>query len=243
MRIASLGHPECRSLMPEPSPRDFAEAMKQNGFAVVERLVGPDDIVSIRKAVDRIFENAALKKRELGERGGAPQIIELPDLMAFAPELARSRFYEIAKTYSEAYLGGVSVCNYAHAIIKPPMNKKETAWHQDSAYHRPITFCRRRVHWWLPLHDVSVEQGCMQFVPGSHKFPRLRHTPVAPSSDAVKAALPAGVQVVKCPLAAGSASAHLPNTLHCTGANMSDRPRQAFIVQFARRTILPRINF
>lgn len=72
------------------------------------------------------------------------------------------------------------------------MNMKETAWHQDSAYLRRVTFSRRRVHWWLPLHDVTIEQGCMQFVPGSHNSRRMSHVPVAPTSDALKTVLPEG---------------------------------------------------
>ena len=28
---------------------------------------------------------------------------------------------------------------------------------------------------WLPMHDVSVEMGAMQFIPGSHKRGLLNH--------------------------------------------------------------------
>jgi ectoine hydroxylase-related dioxygenase (phytanoyl-CoA dioxygenase family) len=128
---------------------------------------------------------------------------------------------------------------FDHVIYKPPNSNRETAWHQDSAYTPRFWRYLRRVHWWLPLHDVSVEQGCMQYVPGTQHSARMKHVQVAPTSDAVRTFLPEGSEVVACPIDAGSACVHLPKTLHCAGPNITSRPREAFILQFVAPTLLP----
>ena len=142
------------------------------------------------QAIENCLHRDDVKTRELGERGGAPQIIEIARPCLLAEEISRSRFFRNAKAFSEKYFEHEVVYHFDHAIIKPPMNQRETAWHQDSAYSHRLNFAAQRLHWWLPLHDVSVEQGCMRFVRGSHKIGQLRHVSVGATSDAIKTLLP-----------------------------------------------------
>src|SRR4029077_15555646 len=100
-----------------------------------------------------------------------------------------------------------------------------------------------RVHWWLPLHDVPIEQGCMRYVPGTHHSSRMKHVAGGPTSDAIKTFLPEQSKVVDCPVTAGSACVHLPKTLHSAGPNITQLPREAYIVQFATQSFLPSLDF
>jgi ectoine hydroxylase-related dioxygenase (phytanoyl-CoA dioxygenase family) len=217
--------------------------LEHDGFAVVEDLTDLEDIGVIRRAIENCLRRCDVKTKELGERGGAPQIIEIARLCLLVDEITQSRFFKNAKAFSEKYFEHQVVYHFDHAIIKPPMNQRETAWHQDSAYSHRLNFAARRLHWWLPLHDVSVEQGCMRFVRGSHKIGQLRHVSVGATSDAIKTVLPNDAEVVVCPLRAGSATVHLPATLHSTGPNATQRPRFAFILQFARSNWTHRLPF
>ena len=219
---------------------DAAQALNRDGFAILEGVATSEEIAEIRTAVNAVRTVPGITTRELGERGGAPQIIEVEDVLELSPGLRNCGFFARAKAISAKLLRGPVVRYYDHVIFKPPMNMKETAWHQDAVYHRPVTFHSRRLHWWLPLHDVDEDQSCMRFVPGTHLAPIAKHCPVGPTSDALRTQLPEGATVISCPLKEGSATVHLPNTLHSTGPNNSDRPRTAFIVQYAARTYLPR---
>jgi hypothetical protein len=56
------------------------------------------------------------------------------------------------------------------ALLKPPMLGREKPWHQDHAYFdyplgTPI------VGVWIALDEATVENGCMQFLPGQHRDP------------------------------------------------------------------------
>jgi hypothetical protein len=54
---------------------------------------------------------------------------------------------------------------------KPAFSGKETPWHQDGEYYpiKPLEVLTV----WIPLDDVTPENGPMQFIPGSHKQHKL----------------------------------------------------------------------
>ena len=80
------------------------------------------------------------------------------------------------------------------AFSKDGGSPAETPWHQDESYwpdlpdKRALSFWSERnefphVHHLsyngrFPMEDASVENGCMWFVPGSHKRGLLPHRPV-----------------------------------------------------------------
>jgi phytanoyl-CoA hydroxylase len=59
-------------------------------------------------------------------------------------------------------------------IFKPPRIGGEVACHQDSTYIR--TEPESCVGFWFALEDATLENGCMQFIPGGHRQPlKKRH--------------------------------------------------------------------
>jgi phytanoyl-CoA hydroxylase len=53
------------------------------------------------------------------------------------------------------------------ALIKPPFHGSEKPWHQDTAYF-DWTPLGGIVGVWIALDPATVENGCMQLIPGSH---------------------------------------------------------------------------
>ena len=54
------------------------------------------------------------------------------------------------------------------ALVKPPRLGREKPWHQDNAYFNypqgtPV------IGTWTALDEATIENGCMQFMPGQHK--------------------------------------------------------------------------
>jgi ectoine hydroxylase-related dioxygenase (phytanoyl-CoA dioxygenase family) len=132
-----------------------AQSLNRDGYAILEAVATSDEVAEIRRTVTRIMRLPELKRRELGERGGVPQIVEIEDVLELSPDLQKCGFFARAKEISAKLLKAPAEAHYNHVIFKPPMNMKETAWHQDAAYGRRLTFSSRRLHWWLPLHDVG----------------------------------------------------------------------------------------
>jgi ectoine hydroxylase-related dioxygenase (phytanoyl-CoA dioxygenase family) len=50
--------------------------------------------------------------------------------------------------------------------------------HQDAAYWPPLQSDTAAANCWLALSNISKENGCLRYVPGSHLEPELRrHRP------------------------------------------------------------------
>jgi ectoine hydroxylase-related dioxygenase (phytanoyl-CoA dioxygenase family) len=59
----------------------------------------------------------------------------------------------------------------SQVFCKPPVTGKAIPWHQDGQYWpiRPIATCSV----WIALDDATPENGCMRYIPGSHKARKL----------------------------------------------------------------------
>jgi len=216
--------------------RELGAELFRDGFLAIDNITNADDIRSIREEIVALLSERNARKsrfRNLGDAvddSGEATILEMISPSAACPRLLDSLFFRRALQFSRAILGASARLQYEHCLSKPPFSPTETAWHQDCAYQR-IQRSTRRLHWWLPLQDVSTDNGCMQFVPGSHLGPVLAHARRSAGGIALRTNLPAVAEPVACPLDVGGATIHLPRTLHYTGQNNSAAPRHAWILQ------------
>jgi ectoine hydroxylase-related dioxygenase (phytanoyl-CoA dioxygenase family) len=114
-------------------------------------------------------------------------------------------------------------------VVKPPEAATPVPWHQDNGYGPvdPIEY----VTCWLALEDATIENGCLEVLPGSHLDGIAQHS----GSDEVQHLLEAdaaGREGVKVPVAKGSALVFSSLLLHRSGPNRSDRSRAAWVIQF-----------
>ncbi len=78
---------------------------------------------------------------------------------------------------------GPDIILWASAVFcKPAATGLEVPWHQDGQYWpiRP----RATVTVWIALDDVDVGNGCMRYIPGSHRMGEFSHD-VSPREDLV----------------------------------------------------------
>jgi ectoine hydroxylase-related dioxygenase (phytanoyl-CoA dioxygenase family) len=85
---------------------------------------------------------------------------------------------------------------------------------------------------WLTLDDVNVDNGAMQFIPGTH-FKTVEHD----RAKATNTLLDSGDQVgdaqpVVVDLPAGGIAIHHCQTLHQTAPNTTDRQRRAVAIHY-----------
>jgi hypothetical protein len=119
-------------------------------------------------------------------------------------------------------------------FCKPARHGGVVAWHQDFSYW---TFTKPMHHLtcWIGLDDANKENGCLYFVPGSHRWGLLPITGLTGEMDAVTEILTAEQKQaferrVANELPRGHASFHHPLTMHGSYANYSDRPRRAVVL-------------
>ena len=225
--------------------QDDVQFFEENGYLVLHGIVDEDEIEWMREAYDRIF--AAKAGRDVGdqfdlagtdEEGADAKLPQILSPSKYAPELLNGRFRERVLHVAQALLGADAELGGDHAILKPAQTGAATPWHQDEAYWDP-SFDYRAFSAWIPLQDVTVENGCMWFVPGSHKLDVLPHHSIGhdPRVHGLEVESADTSAAVACPIPAGSATFHLSRTLHYTGPNLSDAPRRAYILGAGTKAI------
>lgn len=132
-----------------------------------------------------------------------------------------------------ARLGGVDAVRYYHdqALIKPPFGNP-TAWHIDNtswSFHG-----RDAMTLWIALDDATPSNGCVWYLPGTHKTATTKNVNVAASQGDLFNLYPEWRKItpVPCVLPAGSAVLHNGYIAHGAGANMTNQPRRAFTISY-----------
>ena len=94
------------------------------------------------------------------------------------------------------------------------------------------------------MQPVDEQQGCMKFLPGSHRSEIVPHR--SPGGDNRINGLEAmGIDLtsaVACPLPLGGATVHHFRTLHGTGGNSTAIPRRVLTVGFGIRRARPTVE-
>lgn len=241
-------------LPPRPEPRhpfrltlddDTVEHFHEHGYASVPRITSDEEVEWLRVVFDAFFAERRgaipggyfdlARPYDADGADDLPQVL-VPEVQV--PELRRTDFWANARRATAQLLGcpPEELQGWGHMIRKPARHGGELPWHQDESYWDP-GFDYRAVGNWLPLDDVDERNGCMTFVPGSHRSDVLHHRHIDddPSVHGLWTDEITDEQVaaaVAVPLRAGGATFHHPRTLHRTGPNTTDRPRRAYANEF-----------
>ncbi len=118
-------------------------------------------------------------------------------------------------------------------FCKPPKRGGVVAWHQDYSYWtrtKPV----HHLTCWCGLDDSTIENGCLQYVPGSHRWGLLEKPSLAGDLHGILDFLTPDQKQLFKPIPvetkAGYGIFHHPLTLHGSGENKSNRPRRAFVI-------------
>lgn len=120
-------------------------------------------------------------------------------------------------------------------FIKEPGSTKTVSWHQDITYWG-MGETDDEVTAWVALSDVSVEAGCMRFIPGSHRGSIAAHEDTFdPDNLLSRGQSIAGVdeaRAVPGPLRPGEMSLHHGRCFHASGANGSADRRIGLAIRY-----------
>jgi ectoine hydroxylase-related dioxygenase (phytanoyl-CoA dioxygenase family) len=208
----------------------------ENGFLVVENFLDADELAvwsrdtddAVRERLERSAEGfAALTNQSDPDNYYAQvfiQCLKLADTHAGMRTLMLDpRLGEVAAT-----LAGVDGIRIWHdqALYKPPFGNP-TAWHLDNPYWSFSS--PDALSLWVALDDATLGNGCLWYLPGTHRLTRTDNVGIGQNMGALLAAYPEwrGIEPVACPCPAGSAVFHNGLTAHGAGANMTNKPRRA----------------
>ena len=216
-----------------------------NGFIVIENFLSPDELDHWRKAVAvAVEERAGIKipgkDIKTGEADGInedsdyfakvfDQLLNLWQTNDAVKELMIDQ--RIGKMASQ--LSGADGIRIWHdqALIKRPW-ANPTAWHLDNPFW---SFSDdRAISIWVALDDATLENGCLFFIPGSHKLTGFDKITIGRNMDGIFGVYPQlkNSRPVAAPMKAGSCSFHNGLTVHGANANMTGGFRRAMTCAF-----------
>lgn len=135
-------------------------------------------------------------------------------------------------------LGGAVRFWHDQLFCKPARHGGVVAWHQDYSYWTR-TQPMAHLTCWIGLDDSRRDNGCLHYVPGSHRWDLLPITGLAGDMDAIREVLtPQQRDQFQKPVAielkAGECSFHHPLMVHGSFENRTDRPRRAVVINTFR---------
>lgn len=202
------------------------------GYTVVESLFTATEMSDLAKLIEEHQRRHTERLAAQGGTSGISRAEEItftdhlaesdPGIMAF---VKRPEFVDI----TTALLGPDTDLYWNQSVYKAGHGTKEFPWHQDDGYTEvePSPYLTL----WLAVNDVTIENGCVWFLPGSHKNGVVPHeeTPIGKSCYS----LDDPYQGVPAPLAAGSVAVFWSRTMHKSGLNVSNGMRKAFVIQYS----------
>lgn len=163
----------------------------------------------------------------------------------YDPSLVGNAFERCASSIAQQLIGEDATLDYDQFLAKRPRRTAAIfAWHQDLGYWPTGTPDTRTVTCSLALDDATLENGCLQVVPGSHLEPQLRpHRPSAwntspelrEEAHTLTVELTPADTVVSLPVRRGGITVHNERIVHGSPGNGTDGWRRTYVVAHRSR--------
>ena len=165
-------------MMESKSKTDLLKAFETDGYVALPQFFSGEELTELLTNVDRFIGEVVpqLPPEEVfyedkNDSETLKQIQHMGDYDSWFRELfTRSRFREVA----EVLLDGPVVPKNMQYFNKPPGVGQPTPPHQDG-YYFMLDPCEA-VTMWFALEDVDEENGCIRYLPGSHRNGMREHS-------------------------------------------------------------------
>jgi ectoine hydroxylase-related dioxygenase (phytanoyl-CoA dioxygenase family) len=219
------------------------EAFRRDGYVHLRGVMSDDEMVDIEDVYDRFLRGEiAVAGKDFndmttGEHGTDPAGYAVVNVMVprrYLPEWQGNLYERRAQSIAEQLCGEGMTIDFDQLLAKSPGRADAVFhWHQDQAYWID-TDDRRTATCWLAVDDSTIENGCMQFLPGSHHEPVRPHRPLHGDRSASHTLVTdLGPDDVMRPveIRRGDITVHNEGVLHGSGGNTSASSyRRAYIV-------------
>jgi hypothetical protein len=205
----------------------IAAAYERDGFFF------PCDVTSEADAAELVADLESAEAQFAGDRAQLSLLRSYPSQLL--PSFARLiRHPRLIDAVSQIVGPDVLVwsCGF---FIKEPGSKSYVSWHQDLNYWGLDG--DREVTAWYALTPATIENGCMRFVPGSHRTKDVPHVDSFAKDNLLTRGQEIAVEVdetsaVNVLLRAGQASFHHGHMFHASGANTTDARRLGLAIRY-----------
>jgi len=204
------------------------ERYRTDGYLCYAGFLSPQETAELKEGVLRAVE--LMGKRKVAGGGADMEEGDSYYDKVFTQRLNLWRIDETVKSYMLNPALGRMLCALAdvqgmrvwhdQTLIKEPYGNP-TAWHLDNPYWS--FYSPESISIWIALEDATLQNGCMYFVPGTHKLASFEGVGIGANLGDLFKKYPemAKIDPVPVPMKAGDCSFHNGLTAHGAGANMT----------------------
>ena len=253
MKDLSLHHGYVGNLFAKPSsPEDWAsfrlsdeqvEFYRENGYLAGVRMLNDEQIDALRQEVSALVDPAHPGNHLFYEfnsnESADPKKILFHALGAWriTPGFHDLLWNPAFCVPASQLLGGPVRFWHDQLFYKPASHGGVVIWHQDYSYWTR-TQPMAHLSCWIGLDDSTRENGCVHYVPGSHRWDLLPRKDFANDMDTIQSLLneqqrrefkPKAIELKK-----GECSFHHPLMVHGSFENRTERPRRGAVINVVR---------
>jgi phytanoyl-CoA hydroxylase len=224
---------------------DEIQYFRAEGYVHLRNVLHEDELRQLDPVYDAFMRGEiAVEGRDLydmvtGEFGTDPTNYAIFNVMlprVYFPDWKGNIFERVGASIAEQLCGEGMTLDFDQLLAKQPGRDDAVfAWHQDQAYWIN-TDDRRTATCWLALDDSTVENGCLQFLPGSNHEPVRPHRPAGTNREeqhTLVTDLRDDDVMRPVPIRRGDITVHDEGVLHGSAGNTSETSRRrAYINAF-----------
>jgi phytanoyl-CoA hydroxylase len=225
---------------PSAQEKDF---YRENGFLSVPEFLDGAELAAWREVVDAAIESRGKQRFSFASDQDA-------DIASQAQDSEEQKYYD--QVFTQRVNLWQTHEPLKDLLFEPDLGRfaGELAdvsglriWHDQAlvkeSYANPTAFHLDVPYWsftsadaitiWIALDDASTENGCLYYVPASHKAQKFDNVGIGKELGALFEVYPEwrDVPAIPCPVPAGGAVLHNGLTFHGAGANMTPGRRRA----------------
>lgn len=218
----------------------------KNGFLHVENILTTDEVDYYRQLYEDFLSNKINSYQFRSDLGGhaansnkktvGELITQIMVPGRTVPELLNKPLHEKSLKISQLLLGEDMALDFDMLIDKAPNTNTATPWHQDRAYWLTMPDTRA-VSCWVALDESVKDNGCMWYVPGSHKLPVRPHVQAGKGGGALQCEANEN-EAIAVEAKPGDCILHHGGTLHYSRGNSTNLRRRAFITNFRPKAMI-----
>jgi len=212
---------------------------RDEGFFILEKVVSPSDLETLRGECQRLIEERDREMERLGvekldlDHKGSRYFVHAYET---SPAARRFLLSDLMAQIAEAALGQDVYLFNEQYVVKAAERGMKFGWHQDSGFisyaHQPYLTC------WIALDDVTEANGTVYLLPYSRAGTRdvVEHVRDEETNDLIGYFGDDPGEPVIVP--AGSIACFSSTLFHRSGPNTTDHMRRIYLAQYSAEPIL-----
>jgi len=227
------------------NPEDIKKYFDANGYVVVQNVFNAEELAPVQARLEEIINDPSKAPEGVGVGRENDTLADASNAGNENPVRNISFMVRYDATFQDfarnpkilkltCALIGPRVKVFRDQALQKPPGGQAKPMHQDLSYFR-VEPADELVTAWVATEDATTENGCMIYIPGSHRHGlfEIKHDPERPVHHVPDTRGITLDEEVLCPVPAGSVIFHHGYTLHRSDVNRTQSWRRSVQLHYA----------